>query len=670
MLIRTVLGFMIGDKFHETLGVLCEQNHGRRSPMRRLLWSVVHCPPLSPFLSMDAMSYQSDNNLQAALKACKSSFLSVGFFSFFVNALMLVPTFFMIQVSGRVVPSSSISTLLMLTIIMTVLVMTMGALEWVRSRIMVRISNRLDVLLSRDVYRASFKRALTSGGADATAQSLSDLTSLRQFFTGSGLFAFFDAPWFPIYTIVMFLFHPWFGWITLACGAILAILAVVNHRVTGQALANANKENVASNVVTTKTLRNAEVIESMGMLETLMNRWAKRQRNVMLLQSNASDKGGVVSSTSKTFRTWSQSIMLATGGYLVITHQINPGLLMAGSLLLGRALSPIDQMISNWKGFVAAKVQYDRLSKVMDDLKNEPERMPLPAPEGHIQVENLIVAPPGAKAPVLRSISFVAPAGSIVGIVGPSAAGKSTLVRALMGIWPPQHGVVRLDGADIATWDKQALGPYVGYLPQDIELFEGSISENIARFDKVDPEKVVEAAQMAGVHEMILMQPDGYDTVIGSEGVNLSGGQRQRIGLARALYGKPRLIVLDEPNSNLDDVGEKALGIALQKVKESGATVFIVSHRPNILSRLDRVLVMAGGTISLYGERDKVIAQLAQQQAGNQPRVAKAAPPAGPAAPTAPAGPAAPGAPAAPTPPVAPAGGNPAAPSPATPNGV
>ncbi|WP_263226679.1 type I secretion system permease/ATPase [Pseudomonas alabamensis] len=616
------------------------------------------------------MSYQSDNNLQAALKACKSSFLSVGFFSFFVNALMLVPTFYMIQVSGRVVPSSSTSTLLMLTLIMTVLVVTMGALEWVRSRIMVRISNRLDVLLSRDVYRASFKRALSSGGADATAQSLSDLTSLRQFFTGSGLFAFFDAPWFPIYTIVMFLFHPWFGWITLGCGAVLAILAVVNHRVTGQALATANKENVASNVVTTKTLRNAEVIESMGMLETLMNRWAKRQRNVMLLQSNASDKGGVVSSTSKTFRTWSQSIMLATGAYLVITHEINPGLLMAGSLLLGRALAPIDQMISNWKGFVGAKVQYDRLNKVMDDLKNEPERMPLPAPEGHIQVENLIVAPPGSKAPVLRSISFVAPAGSIVGIVGPSAAGKSTLVRALMGIWPPQHGVVRLDGADIATWDKQALGPYVGYLPQDIELFEGSISENIARFDKVDPEKVVEAAQMAGVHEMILMQPDGYDTVIGSEGVNLSGGQRQRIGLARALYGKPRLIVLDEPNSNLDDVGEKALGIALQKVKESGATVFIVSHRPNILSRLDRVLVMAGGTISLYGERDKVIAQLAQQQAGNQPRVAKAAPPAGPAAPTAPAGPAAPGAPAAPTPPVAPAGGNPAAPSPATPNGV
>ncbi|MGN7748856.1 type I secretion system permease/ATPase [Pseudomonas sp. 22515] len=587
------------------------------------------------------MSSQSENNLQAALKACKSSFLSVGFFSFFVNTLMLVPTLYMIQVSGRVVPSGSTSTLLMLTLILTVLLLTLGSLEWVRSRIMVRISNRLDVLLSRDVYRASFKRSLQSGGGDATAQSLNDLTSLRQFFTGAGVFAFFDAPWFPIYTAVMFLFHPWFGWMTLACGSILTVFAVINHRVTGQALAIANKENVASNVITSKTLRNAEVIESMGMLETLMNRWAKRQRYVMMLQSQASDKGGVVSSISKMFRMWSQSVMLALGAYLVIKHEINPGLLMAGSLLLGRALSPIDQMINSWKGFVAAKVQYDRLNKVMDDLNKEPERMPLPAPEGHIQVENLIVAPPGAKAPVLRSISFVAPAGSIVGIVGPSAAGKSTLVRALMGIWPPQHGVVRLDGADISTWDKQALGPYVGYLPQDIELFEGSISENIARFDKIDPEKVVQAAQMAGVHEMILMLPDGYDTVIGSDGVNLSGGQRQRIGLARAIYGNPRLIVLDEPNSNLDDVGERALGVALQKLKETGATVFIVSHRPNILTRLDRILVMAGGSISLYGERDRVIAELAAQQAKLQ-RGSKAASPQAPATP-----PAAPSAPAA-----------------------
>jgi ATP-binding cassette subfamily C protein EexD len=583
---------------------------------------------------MDSMSRSHENNLQAALRVCKGSFLSVGFFSFFVNTLMLVPTFYMIQVSGRVVPSSSTSTLIMLTLILTILMATLGSLEWVRSRIMVRISNRLDVLLSRDVYRASFKKALSSGGMDASAQSLNDLTALRQFLTGNGLFAFFDAPWLPIYTAVMFLFHPWFGWMTVAAAVVLVVLAYLNHRYTGNALAEANKQSLTANLQTTKNLRNAEVIESMGMLDTLMGRWATRQRRVLVLQSAASDKSGIITSISKTFRNWAQSMMLAAGAYLVITHEINPGLMMAGSLLLGRALSPIDQMIGSWKGFVAARVQYQRLNETLEKLHAEPERMSLPDPQGHVQVESLVVAAPGAKAPVIRNISFVAPAGSIVGIVGPSAAGKSTLARALLGIWPPQHGKVRLDGADISAWDKQKLGPHLGYLPQDIELFEGSISENIARFTKVDPEQVVLAARIAGVHELILQLPDGYDTVIGSDGVNLSGGQRQRIGLARAVYGSPRLIVLDEPNSNLDEVGERALGVALQKIKETGATVFIISHRPNILSRLDRVMVLNAGVITMYGARDQVIAELAQQQAKAQaqaqgqaqPRVAPATP--------------------------------------------
>jgi type I secretion system ABC transporter, PrtD family len=571
------------------------------------------------------MSRSHENNLQVALKACKGSFLSVGFFSLFVNALMLAPTFYMIQVSGRVVPSSSTSTLIMLTLILTIMMLTLGSLEWVRSRIMVRISNRLDALLSRDIYRASFKKALSTGGMDASAQSLNDLTSLRQFLTGNGLFAFFDAPWLPIYTAVMFLFHPWFGWMTVGSAVVLVVLAFLNHRYTGKALTEANQQSVRATLQTTKNLRNAEVIESMGMLDTLMTRWAVYQRRVLVLQSQASDKGGIITSISKTFRTWAQSIMLALGAYLVITHEINPGLLMAGSLLLGRALSPIDQMIGSWKGFVAARVQYGRLNDTLEKLNAEPQRMALPDPEGHIQVENLVIAPPGAKAAVIRNMSFVTPAGSIVGIVGPSAAGKSTLARALLGIWPPQHGTVRLDGADIAAWDKQKLGPHLGYLPQDIELFEGTISDNVARFGKVDPEKVVLAARVAGVHEMILQLPDGYDTVIGSEGINLSGGQRQRIGLARAIYGSPRLIVLDEPNSNLDDVGEKALAVALQKIKETGATVFIISHRPSILSRLDRIMVMNAGTITMYGARDHVIAELAQQQAKAQQRVAPTA---------------------------------------------
>ncbi|WP_296233917.1 type I secretion system permease/ATPase [uncultured Pseudomonas sp.] len=560
------------------------------------------------------MQQVKENSLKVALKACKGSFISVGVFSFFVNALMLVPSFYMLQVYGRVVTSGSISTLVMLTIIMAVLMMTMGSLEWARSRVMVRVSTKLDVMLSRQVYRASFKRALDSGGMDASAQPLNDLTGLRQFLTSNGLFAFFDAPWLPIYIGVMFLFHPWFGWLAIASAIVLLLLAFANEKLTGKALAEANKQNIAANLYTTKNLRNAEVIESMGMLETLMARWAQRQKKVLLLQSLASDSGGTVSSISKTFRTFVQSLVLGLGAYLAVKHELNPGLMIAGSILLGRALAPIDMIIGSWKGFTSARSQYTRLNEILDKQLAEPERMSLPSPKGEVRVENLIISAPGSKAPIIRNVSFAAAAGSIVGVIGPSASGKSTLARALLGVWAPQHGVVRLDGADVNAWDKRELGPHVGYLPQDIELFEGTVGDNIARFGDIDAAKVVEAARIAGVHEMILQLPDGYDTVIGGDGVNLSGGQRQRIGLARALYGDPRLIVLDEPNSNLDEVGERALAAALRVLKARGATVFVITHRTSILDQLDRLLVLRDGAIALYGPRELVIAELNKQQ--------------------------------------------------------
>ncbi|MCQ4322988.1 type I secretion system permease/ATPase [Stutzerimonas stutzeri] len=572
------------------------------------------------------MRNTQENALKVALRACKGSFISVGFFSFFVNALMLVPSFYMLQVYGRVVTSGSISTLVMLTLIMTLLMATMGSLEWTRSRIMVRLSTRLDVLLSRDVYRASFKRALDSGGMDASAQPLNDLTGLRQFLTGNGLFAFFDVPWLPVYIGVMFLFHPWYGWFAIGCAIVLLCLAVVNEKLTGKAIAEANKQNIAANLYTNKNLRNAEVIESMGMLETLMGRWGARQRKVLLLQSQASDNGGMITSFSKTFRMLVQSLILGLGAYLAVQQEITPGLMIAGSILLGRALAPIDLMIGSWKGFIAARSQYARLNEILDKQQAEPERMSLPAPEGHVLVENLIVSAPGSKTPILKNISLAVPAGSVVGVIGPSASGKSTLARALLGVWAPQHGVVRLDGADINNWDKRELGPHLGYLPQDIELFEGSISENIARFRDVDPEKVIQAAKTAGVHEMILQLPEGYDTVIGADGVNLSGGQRQRVGLARAIYGNPRLIVLDEPNSNLDEVGERALALAIQQLKTTGATVFVITHRTSILAQLDRLLVMSGGAIGLYGPRDKVMAELNKQQLSAQQKIAQVVP--------------------------------------------
>jgi len=574
------------------------------------------------------MRNTNGNGLQAALEACKGGFITVGFFSFFVNALMLVPTFYMLQVYGRAVTSSSTTTLLMLTLIMSILMLTMGSLEWTRSRLMVRISAKLDALLSREVYRASFKRALESGGADASAQSMNDLTGLRQFLTGNGLFAFFDVPWLPVYIGVMFLLHPWYGVVAIGSAIVLMCLAAVNEKLTGKALAEANKQNLASNLHTTKNLRNAEVIESMGMLGTLMERWRQRHRKVLQLQSTASDRAGLISSFSKTFRSLVQSLILGLGAYLVIKQEVNPGVMMAGSILLGRALSPIDQMIGGWKGFVNSRSQYQRLNDVLEKQLAEPERMSLPAPKGHVQVENLIVSAPGSKTPIIKNINFTVQAGSVVGIIGPSASGKSTLARALLGVWRPQHGVVRLDGADVNNWDKEELGPHIGYLPQDIELFEGTINENIARFGEVDPGKVIEAAKMAGVHEMILQLPEGYDTVIGSGGLSLSGGQRQRIGLARALYGGPRLIILDEPNSNLDDVGERALGTAIRQIKVTGATVFIITHRTSILAQLDCLLMMRNGGIALYGPRDKVLAELAAQQQADQAKQATQSQPA------------------------------------------
>ncbi|WP_166362079.1 type I secretion system permease/ATPase [Pseudomonas akapageensis] len=561
--------------------------------------------------------------LQDALKACRSSFICVGFFSLFVNALMLVPTFYMLQVYGRAMVSGSLSTLAMLTLIMTVLVITLGALEWIRSRIMVRVSTRLDVLLSHQVYRASFKRALESGGLDASAQSLNDLSGLRQFLTGNGLFAFFDAPWLPIYIAVMFLFHPWYGWVAVGSALLLLLLAFFNEKLTGATLAQASKEHLAATLHTTKNLRNAEVIESMGMLDTLMERWGRRQKTVLLLQSLASDRASIISTLSKSFRLLVQSLVLGLGAYLAVDHQIGAGMVFAGSVLLGRALAPIDLIIGSWKGFIVARSQYTRLNEVLDKQQAQPERMSLPAPQGHVQVENLIVAAPGSKTPIIKNISFAVPAGCAVGIIGPSAAGKSTLGRAMIGVWMPQHGVVRLDGADINAWEKKELGPHIGYLPQDIELFEGSIGENIARFAEVDSEKVIQAAMIAGVHEMILLLPDGYDTLIGGDGVMLSGGQRQRIGLARALYGNPRLIILDEPNSNLDEVGDRALAAAIQQLKLRGATLFVITHRANIVTHLDRLMVMNGGGISLYGPREQVLAELNAQQQAAQKKAAQ-----------------------------------------------
>lgn len=560
------------------------------------------------------------SDLEQALLACKGSFLAVGFFSLFVNFLMLVPSFYMLQVYDRVIASGSTSTLVMLTLILVLLLATMGSLEWVRSRIMVRISTKLDTILGGRLYNASFKQALYSGGMNASAQPLNDLTGLRQFLTGNGLFAFFDAPWLPVYLAVMFMFHPWFGWFAVICAVVLIFLAWANERLTGQALKEANKENLAATSFTTKNLRNAEVVESMGMLPQLRRRWQDKNNRVLELQGMASDRAGTITALSKTTRMLVQSLILGIGAYLAIQQEISPGLMIAGSILLGRALAPIDLMIGSWKGFTAARGQYERLNELLVQIAAEPERMSLPAPQGAVTAEALMVTPPGAKQPVIKGINFQVAPGESVGIIGPSGAGKSTLARALLGIWPAAHGKVRLDGADVFTWKRDELGPHIGYLPQDIELFEGTIGENIARFGPVDPAAVVEAARIAGVHELVLQFPQGYDTVIGASGGGLSGGQRQRIGLARAVYGKPRLIVLDEPNSNLDDQGERALAQAMGQLKANGTTLFVITHRTSVLGAVDKLMVLRDGALAMFGPRDQVLGELqkAQQSAAVQ----------------------------------------------------
>ena len=572
---------------------------------------------LSPYSPSQS---STSSALSQAHAACRASFVSAGFFSLFINLLLLMPVIYMLQVYDRVLTSGSESTLLMLTLITLFLFMVMGGLEWVRSQILIVAGARLDRLLGTRVFDSVFMQTLASGGRIASAQPLGDLLQLRQFLTGPGLFAFFDAPWLPIYIAVMFLFHPWFGVLAIVSGMVLLGLTIWNDLGTRDDLKEANRHALESNNHTQRNLRNAEVIEAMGMLPRMRERWQERQDLLLALQSRASRKSGLISSASKTFRMAIQSLALGLGAYLAIRKEITPGVVIAGSILLGRALAPLDLLINTWRGFLSAREAYGRLDALLSALPLRAQPMPLPPPLGELSLEKLVVTPPGATAPILKGISLLVEPGTLLAVIGPSAAGKSTLVRSILGLYRPTTGAVRLDGAELEQWDREALGQYVGYLPQDVELLDGSISENIARFGVIDADKVVAAAQAAGVHAMILRLPEGYDTrLIGNV---LSAGQRQRIGIARALYGEPQLIVLDEPNSNLDTDGDAALAQTLTELKRAGCTVIVVTHRNNVLGQADKILLMAEGQIAVYGDRDKVITTLQQATARGPATVA------------------------------------------------
>jgi ATP-binding cassette subfamily C exporter for protease/lipase len=560
------------------------------------------------------------------LAGFKHVFATVGVFSAIINLLLLVPALYMLQVYDRVLASRNETTLLMLTLMVVGAYLLMGSLEFVRSFVLIRVGAQFDMRLNKRIYTAAFEQNLKRGGGNA-GQALQDLTNIRQFLTGQGLFAFFDAPWFPVYLMVIFLFDPLLGFFALGGTIILLVLAFLNETISKKPLAEASTMAVASNNLASNNLRNAEVIAAMGMLPNLMSRWFGLHSRFLQLQAEASEKAGTIAAVTKFVRMSLQSLILGLGALLVLDGKITPGIMIVASILLGRALSPVEQLISGWKNWSGTRSAYQRLSELLEANPIRESGMALPKPEGKLSVEGITAGPPGSSRPVLRNLSFAIGPGDVLGIIGPSGAGKSTLARLLVGIWPAMAGKVRLDGADIFQWNKEELGPYIGYLPQDIELFAGTVSENIARFGEVDSEKVVIAAQRAGVHDMILRFPQGYDTPLGDGGAGLAGGQKQRLGLARAIYGDPSFIVLDEPNSNLDETGEIALIGAINDLRSRGKTIVMITHRESTLGTTTRLLVLRDGVAQLFGPSDQVKRELVRtsQQLPKQVEHAKQA---------------------------------------------
>ena len=552
------------------------------------------------------MTRPKANEMLAALTAYKRAFFNIGLFSAVINLLMLAPALYMLQVYDRVLASGNQMTLLMLTLMILGLFGLMGALEWVRSQVVIRLGTQMDMRLNQRVYDAAFEAQLSTG-SPAAGQALNDLTSLRQFATGNALFAFFDAPWFPVYLFVIFMFSPWLGLLALGGAVLLMILAWVNQRVSQAPLKAASELSVQATQQASAHLRNAEAIEAMGMLDTLRGRWLAQHTAFLAQQNLASEKTATVSAWSKGVRLALQSLVLGLGALLAVQGQITAGMMIAGSILMGRVLSPIDQLIGVWKQWSSARLAYQRLEALLHSYPARAQRMALPAPRGELAVEQLSASAPGTRRATLANLSFTLPAGQVLGVIGPSGCGKSTLARLLIGVWQPLAGKVRLDGAELSQWDKHQLGPHLGYLPQDIQLFAGTIAQNIARFAEVDADKVLAAAQLAGVHQLILQLPEGYETRLGEGGAGLSGGQKQRIGLARALYGLPAVIVLDEPNSNLDEAGEQALLQAIVQLKQHKRTLILITHKPNVLTLTDQLLILREGQLQAFGPTAKVL---------------------------------------------------------------
>jgi len=560
--------------------------------------------------------------LQQTLGKVRTGFVAVAVFSFFLNLLMLATPLYMLQVFQRVLSSGHMQTLLYLTLVTVFALLILGVLNTIRTWLLNRISGWLSGALSGQLISASLRSTL--GGTATGAQPLRDLGQIQTFINGVGITALFDSPWVPVFVAVIWLMHPWLGMLAAAGAIALFVLALVNELLTRKPQGEAGRQQALAQRFAETSLRNAEAVQAMGMLPGMLSRWHDLNTVALDKQEIANARSATILGLSRFLRLAIQVGILGLGAMLVLGSELTPGQMIAASILLGRALAPVEQSIAGWRYFIMARNSYARLQQLLRAAPEPAAGIVLPPPQGHLQVENVSFRPPEAEKPILRNISFAIQPGEILGIIGPSAAGKSTLCRLLVGVWPPTVGAVRLDAAEVHTWNREQFGRHVGYLPQDVELFAGTVQQNIARMTKADDEEVIAAAKLAGVHDMILRLPNGYGTQIGEGGATLSAGQRQRVGLARALFRQPKVIVLDEPNSNLDRSGEMALLHALKALKQADTTVIMVAHQANMLESVDKLLVLQEGKVNAFGPRNEVIAQLQRGEAPQraQPRPA------------------------------------------------
>ncbi|MBG6209928.1 ATP-binding cassette subfamily C protein [Labrenzia sp. EL_126] len=554
-----------------------------------------------------------DNPVSVAFRPIRSAFWGVAVVSFVINILMLTGPVFMLQVYDRVLASGSVPTLVVIGALAIVLYIFYGILEGVRGRILSRLGQRVDARLSGIVYKVSNSLPVRLGRQAARLRPVQDLDTIRQFLSGPGPAAIFDIPWLPLYLGIVFLFHPLLGLVGLAGAVIISVLIGLNEfmsrRPTEEAAGHAGRRSAAVE----SGQRNSEVVAAMGMQNTLTAKWDAQNSEYLATQRRAADTTGIFGTTIKTIRFILQSAILAVGAWLAIQQEITPGVMIAASIMTSRALAPIEQAVAQWRGFVASRQALRRLREILQVSETEETKMDLPQPEKGITVEQVYCGPFGETMPYVQNVTLDLQAGDGLGVIGPSGSGKSTFARALVGVTLPLKGVIRFDGAELAQWDNEKRGEFIGYLPQDLQLFDGTVAENIARFrEDAEPEKIIEAAKLADVHKMIVALPEGYNTMIGRSGRSLSAGQRQRLALARALYNNPFLVVLDEPNSNLDAIGESALTNAIKAMREKGSIVVVIAHRPSAIATVDKILCLKDGKMAGFGPKEEVLRQVVQ----------------------------------------------------------